>query len=121
MTELAKVSFEQLRGVLVARITGEIDASNAANVLRLVMKELPADAAGLVLDLTATRYLDSSGVALMFTAAKELEARRQELRIAVPAESFSADVLRTTRVEDAAAVHETASEAIDALGRGRRG
>jgi anti-sigma B factor antagonist len=118
LSELADVSFDQVRRVPVARIAGEIDASNAPVLLGLLMRDMPSEAPGLVLDLTATSYLDSSGVALLFEAAKDLTARRQELRIAVGPESFIADVLRTTRVEDAAAVHGSVEEAIDALASG---
>jgi anti-sigma B factor antagonist len=121
LSELGDISFEQRHGVPVARIAGEVDASNAPAVLGLLMKETPSDAPGLVFDLTATSYLDSSGVALLFTAAKGLTARQQELTIAVGPESFVADVLRTTRVEDAAAVHGSVDEAIEALASGSGG
>ena len=45
------------------------------------LAELPAAANGLVVDLTETQHLDSSGLALLHDLASRLERRSQRLEI----------------------------------------
>jgi anti-anti-sigma factor len=71
--------------VVVARLTGEVDLSNAAHVGDELSAAVPNRALGLVLDLTGTSYLDSSGVSLVFDLADRLRRRQQRLRLVVPA------------------------------------
>jgi anti-anti-sigma factor len=83
MSELSRL---ELSGddVVVARLSGEIDMSNANEVGDELSSAVPNTALGLVLDLTALTYLDSSGVHLVFDLADRLRQRQQQLRIVVP-------------------------------------
>src|SRR5205085_9308156 len=56
LTELSQVDFSG-EDVVVARITGEIDLSNAAEVGDRIAAAVPNTALGVVIDLTATSYL----------------------------------------------------------------
>lgn len=56
-------------GVTVARIEGDIDFGSAGDLSRDVLRALPDAAAGLVLDLSAVRYVDSGGVRVVFELA----------------------------------------------------
>lgn len=101
-------------GVVIARLVGEIDLANARAIGSLVVGSVPNDAAGVVLDLAETTYLDSSGVHLVFDLAERLAARQQRLALSVPTESRIRRVLDlvnvgaalpvVTSVEDASAV-----------------
>ena len=71
--------------VVVARLTGEVDLSNAEAVGAELAAAVPNRAHGLVLDLGGTRYLDSSGVSLVFDLADRLRKRQQQLRLVIPA------------------------------------
>jgi anti-anti-sigma factor len=70
--------------VVVARLTGEVDLSNAPAVGAELAAAVPNRALGLVLDLAGTSYLDSSGVSLVFDLADRLRKRQQQLRLVVP-------------------------------------
>jgi anti-anti-sigma factor len=95
MTELAELRLENRDGTVVARVSGEIDASNAARLSEDLLSAVTNDDRALVIDFTDTRYLDSSAIQLVFEIAAKLELRRQQLRIVAPAGSFAEEVLRT--------------------------
>ena len=82
---LSEIEFEEHDGVLVARIAGEVDGSNAVELGRALGERLPSSAHGLVLDLSSVAYLDSAGIELLFSLARRLGDRRQRLRLGVPA------------------------------------
>lgn len=70
--------------VVITRIAGEIDASNASRVEDQLTAAVPNSALGLVLDLSDLSFLDSSGVELFFRLRERLEDRRQRLAVALP-------------------------------------
>ena len=77
--------FDQADDVVVARVDGEIDSSNASDLGAALAERLPRAATTLALDLTRVKYLDSSGVELLFDLERRLAARRQAIRLVVPA------------------------------------
>ena len=115
MTELGTLSIEQLDGLPVASISGEVDASNAGDMKRRLLSEIGNQAPGLVVDLTATTYLDSAAVHLLFDLADRLRRRQQELRVVVSGETFVADVLRTVSLADSVPIDPTVDAAMEAL------
>ena len=70
--------------VVVARIEGEIDMSNAQPIGNRLRELLTNRSVALIVDLGPTTYLDSSGIALMFGLFDELRRRQQELHLVVP-------------------------------------
>jgi anti-anti-sigma factor len=70
--------------VVIAALPEEIDLANAGGITSIVASAVPNEAVGLVLDLSGTTYLDSSGVHLIFDLADRLGARQQRLVLAVP-------------------------------------
>jgi anti-anti-sigma factor len=101
--------------VPVCEIRGELDASNVEHVLERVLEQCTSDAAGLVLDLSRTTYLDSAGVRILFELARRLRARRQELRISVPAEGIVRRVLVLTALADVVPLDDDAGRAARVL------
>jgi anti-anti-sigma factor len=97
--------------VVVARLVGEIDLSNAPAIASLVTGAVPNDAAGVVLDLSATTYLDSSGVHLIFQLAERLTDRQQRLALAIPEGSRVRRVLDLVNVSARVPVTPTVEEA----------
>src|SRR5439155_5170535 len=61
----------------VARLVGEIDASNAPGFASELKERLPNSAIGLVLDLSETTYIDSAGLHLIFDLSDALRRRQQ--------------------------------------------
>ena len=102
-------------GVVVARLIGEIDLANARPIGSLVAGSVTNDAAGVVLDLSETTYLDSSGVHLVFDLAERLSGRQQRLALAVPEGSRIRRVLDLVNVKAAVPVALTVDEAVAAV------
>jgi anti-sigma B factor antagonist len=101
--------------VVIARLSGEVDLSNATEVGDELSTSVPNTALGLVLDLTATTYLDSSGVHLIFDLAERLRTRQQQLRIVVPAGAPIRRVLRIVELGDTVPVLASVEEAVESI------
>src|SRR5947209_3537969 len=95
--ELATVTIHDDDGVTIAGITGEVDISNVEAVGE-VLHQLPNQALGLVVDLRATSYLDSSGISLLHDLATRLGQRAQRLAIVCDERSLPHRVLTLTGV-----------------------
>ena len=115
MSELAIIEVEQVRGAPVARVFGEVDASNARLVQARILDGIGNRSPGLVVDLSETRYLDSAGIRALFGIGERLQVRGLELRIVAVPESFIADVLATVRMAERFAVDDDAATAVAAL------
>lgn len=96
MSELARVVATDLDGARLVRISGEIDLSNANDVLDAIGRAVPGDTVRVVVDLSETSYLDSAGIAMIFGLAERLQYRRQELRLVVPPSAPIRAVLELT-------------------------
>ena len=95
----SQLGLQELDGVVVARLDGEIDLSNARELGSRLTDAMPNAALGLVIDLSGTTYLDSSGIHLMFELAERLHGRQQQVRIAVPEDAPVRRVLNVVAVE----------------------
>lgn len=115
---LSEVDFDEQDGVVVARISGEVDGSNAVELGRALGERLPSSAHGLVLDLSAVAYLDSAGIELLFGLARRLGDRRQRLRLGVPQHSPVRRVLEICDIASVAPLAESADAAAAAIAQG---
>jgi anti-anti-sigma factor len=103
----------ELRGAsVVARLSGEVDMTNAPYVHDELLRSVPNGAIRLVIDLTDTRYLDSAAIALLFDVAKRLGRRRQALRLVLPQGSPLERVLTLTEVNSVAPIHGSLESAL---------
>ena len=84
MVELAEVSIDRETDVIVAAVTGEIDLSNADVVKRAIVGAVPNSALGVVIDMSETSYIDSTGVHLLLDLADRARARGQSLLVVAP-------------------------------------
>ena len=115
MSELAGVEVERLRGLTVVSITGEVDASNASRVQRQMLEAVGHEGAGLIVDLSATGYLDSAGIRILFDVGERLKIRGMEMRLVATPGSFTADVLGTVGMADRFAVDDAVERAVEAV------
>lgn len=120
MDRLAQMEVESVERVVVARIDGDIDISNAQELGDAIIASMSNDSLGLVLDLTPLDYLDSSGVHLILGLESRLRQRRQEVRTVVPADAPLRAVLDLTAVDKTVPVHEDRDEAVEAIQRRAR-
>lgn len=116
MSELARISLESEGDVELARVAGEVDASNVDELNHRLLGAVSNESRALVLDLTETSYIDSSGISLIFDAAARLRNRRQELRLVVPPRSFVGEVLAAVSMQDSVPIDEDLPGALKAVG-----
>lgn len=112
MTTAADISVDQVDGWTVARLNGEFDMTNCTYVREELTRAVPSDADGMVVDLSATLYLDSAAIEMLFEMARRLGRRRQRLRIVLPDRSPLQRVLELTDVKAVAPIHETVDAAL---------
>jgi anti-anti-sigma factor len=112
---LADIHLEEHDGNPIARVRGEIDLSNAGAVSSTLQNAISQSAAGMVVDFTETRYLDSAGVHCVFELGKRLRDRGQRLYLVVPEESPVSSVLQVVNVGLLAPVYQTLDGALDRL------
>ena len=113
MTLLAHITAERRGGLEVAHITGEIDASNMKWVESRLRALLTNQSDGLVVDLSATTYLDSAGIALWFALAEDLRQHQQQLRLVVVEQSSIARMMTLTGLNEAVPTHPTLDQALN--------
>jgi anti-anti-sigma factor len=112
---LADVQLATRDGAVIARVTGEIDMSNAAEIDTALTDSTSNDSLGVVLDLSDADYLDSAGIQLIFRLADALRARGQALRLVVPSSSPVDDALRLAGIKNRVESAETVDDALAAL------
>jgi anti-sigma B factor antagonist len=113
--QLARLSLEIQGDIELARVAGEVDASNVDDLSQRLLAALSNDARALVLDLSETSYIDSSGISLIFDAAARLRNRRQELRLVVTPRSFVGEVLAAVSMEQSVAIDPDLDDALRAV------
>jgi anti-anti-sigma factor len=112
VNELSRVALEGGDDdVVVARVSGEIDLSNATAVGEQLAAAVPNLALGLVVDLGGVTYLDSSGVSLVFDLAERLRRRQQQLRLVVPEKAPLRRVLKIVNAAGVVPITETVDAA----------
>ncbi|MGH2757988.1 MAG: STAS domain-containing protein [Actinomycetota bacterium] len=101
--------------VVVARLAGELDFTDADRVSTELIAATPNDAIGLVLDLSEVRYIDSSGVRMLFDLAGRLDVCRQRLAVALPEESTIRRLIKITKLEEVVLLRASQAECIGGL------
>jgi anti-anti-sigma factor len=81
--ELASVTATENHPGLVVTISGEVDISNIDGIAAAIYG-LPNTEEGLLIDLSAVTYLDSSAVSLLHDLAMRLRSRAQRLVVVSP-------------------------------------
>lgn len=114
---LADVQITLARHALIARLSGEIDMSNAEEMGATVIGATPNEASGVVLDLSAVEYLDSAGIYVVFGMRASLQARGQSLILVIPPESPVYDALRLSGAERPGKIAETVDDAVSTIQR----
>ena len=106
MNDLARIEARDVVGARLVRISGEIDLSNADDLMDAVTRTVPDHTPLVILDLSDLTYLDSTGIAMIFRLSDRLRLRRQELRLVVPAGAPVRAVLELTKVDHAIPIQD---------------
>ena len=118
MSDLATVMVERHGELQVVRLAGEVDISNAGSLEDHISEAVPNDAAGLVIDLSDTGYLDSAGIRMLFELGQRLGGRRQPVAVVVPPDSLIRHALAVTELGQAVPMHDSFDAAVEALRTG---
>lgn len=121
MSDIGRVRVDHAGQVVVARVQGELDLSNIGEVRAVVLSSVTNEATGLVVDLSGTTYLDSTGVSLLFDLARRLSRRQQVLRVVVPPGSPVGRVLEFAGVPAVAPVEASVEQAVTSVVEGSTG
>ena len=89
--------------VVSSALTGELDISvRRSPPAQRIADAVPSSARGVVVDMTALEFIDSSGVSMLFGLARQVGSHRQELRVVAPPGRPVARVLEIVEFERAA-------------------
>ena len=119
MTSIVAVREEWHDEVPVARIEGEVDSANVADVGARLRRLVTNRSMRLVVDLTATSYLDSAGINLLFALGEEMRGRQQRLALVVTDTSPIARMISLTGLDQSLPVREALAEALAEVGEDR--
>jgi anti-sigma B factor antagonist len=98
----------------VVAASGEVDLTNADGLRNVLLSALDAGARGLVVDMTATTFLDSAGVTALVRTSRRASATGTTLRLAVTAPSVLR-VLDLVGLDRLIGVYPGVSEAVASL------
>jgi anti-sigma B factor antagonist len=112
MKEIAWISVETHDAVPVARVEGEVDMTNAESIGERLRGLLTNRSESLIVDLGATTYLDSTGIAVLFAIGEELRRRQQQLHLVVPEDSPLRRVIGIAGLDRAVPIHSTLATAL---------
>ena len=116
MSDLARLSLETEGDVELARVAGEVDASNVDDLSQRLLSGVSNKSRALVLDLTETSYIDSSGISLIFDAAARMKNRGLQLRLVASPKSFVSEVLAAVSMADSVPIDPEVGQALRAVG-----
>ncbi len=114
MSALADLAEEWHDEVPVARVTGEVDVSNVGEIGDWMRGLLTNRSLAMVADLSATTYLDSAGINLLFALGEEMRGRQQRLLLVVADPSPISRMLSITGLDQAFPLHRTLAPALAA-------
>ena len=102
----------------VVTAAGEIDLTNAEWLRDALLSALNAGASALVVDLTATTFIDSAGVTALVRASRRASASDAVLRLAVTAPAVLR-VLNLVGIDQLISVYPSVAAALDSLPQAR--
>jgi anti-anti-sigma factor len=120
VSQLAHLAFEEQGRVVVARVAGEVDLSNAGDLQQSMLDAVPNTAEGMVVDLSVVNYLDSSGIRMLGEIGERLGWREQRFAVVAPTGSRVRSVLTIAGAESVVPVEDSLDAALERV-RGSEG
>jgi anti-anti-sigma factor len=109
------IEIEQRDDVVIVRLEGDIDLANTPTLSATILEAVSNDVLGLVVDLSAVRYIDSVGIRMLFNFVRSLHAARQGMAVAIPPDSPVRKLLKITHLDEAVVLRDNVDEAVIAL------
>ena len=114
--QLATLRVRERGAVVMATVEGEIDLSNAGSLLEDLAAAVPNTAVGLLIDLTALEFLDSSGIHMLYDLAERPATRQQGFAVVLEPDAPPRRAIEVSGVEPATWIHADRCAAVTALG-----
>jgi anti-sigma B factor antagonist len=114
-TPIVDLRFDEIEGVPVVHLIGEIDMSTAEEFQDRLLAALSSQAPGLILDLTQADYMDSSGLKVLFITATRLREIKRGFRIVLPESSPISNLISVSGAEGALPIDRSVDDAVKAL------
>jgi anti-anti-sigma factor len=111
----ANVEFDHRESVGIARLSGDVDITQASVLREQLLERVRNEDHGLVVDLTDARYVDSVGVSLLFELAERLTGRQLRFAVIVPPGGLIERVMTIVDLESVAEVHQDLDAALAAM------
>ena len=116
MSDLARVEIGRVSDIPVATVRGEIDLSNAGDVLETGLESAITEGArALLLDLSDVSYIDSAGIRALFELSERLAALGTRLVTVVPDDAPIRRVLELADAPAAISLSPTVDAGLEAL------
>jgi anti-anti-sigma factor len=112
MSELVRLELEERGDVVIAHVAGELDLAGAGKTRDAIAEAVAPTARGVVVDFSQLEFIDSSGVAMLFSLARRFAGRRQQFRVAAPEDGPVARVLGIVEFERAAPIDADLEQAL---------
>jgi anti-sigma B factor antagonist len=116
VSTLARLEDEWHDEVPVARLHGEVDASNVKEIGDRLRSLLSNRSVAMVVDLAQTTYLDSAGINLLFALGEEMRGRQQRLGLVVSEASPISRMIVLTGLDQAVPVRRSLADALAEVG-----
>lgn len=97
--QLVSIQIEQSNGLLLVRLSGEIDLSNS-DQLHQQLESAVEGWPRVVIDLAGIEYLDSQGLRLIKQLCAKAGREGTELQFVTPPDSFARQVLDMAHMSD---------------------
>lgn len=117
MTPPATLTSERRGHHVIVTLHGELDVFNAAEMTAAIEAAVPFDAHGLVIDLSAVGFLDSTAIRKLFGLTGRLAERRQRACVISPEGSIVLRTLQLVEFSRAAPMHDTLQDALAQVDR----
>jgi anti-sigma B factor antagonist len=114
--EQASFFLEGMDGCMVVFAVGEIDLATSP-LLGEVLGEVLESRRHLIVDLSAVRFMDSTGLGVLIRTQKQIAAAHKSMSLVGPC-GLVAKVLRITRIDEAIPVHPNLDTALSATSAG---
>jgi len=109
------LTIERMDGVVVATPRYDVDAAVAPAIREELAASLGSEAAGVVLNLSGTRYVDSAGLDMIFRLGERLAQGRSGLVVVIPERSQLERLAAIVALPQAVSVAGTVEEAVREL------
>jgi anti-sigma B factor antagonist len=115
MNDPVRVDLIRNGRVMVARMPVEVEITQAPLLRAQLMQALENHDLGLVIDLTATKYLDSSGVNMLFELGEVLAARQLRMTVVMPQGGLVERVVSIVDLGSAMPIHRDTDSAVEEI------